>query len=137
MKKYDRLIILFILLATFLSVICYVLLKKSITNQGLLTATISQHGKVIKTICLNEVTKPYELVFEDGHGGLNKIEVSRGSIRISESNCPDQICVKHGPIHANESPAVCLPHELIIEVTSTHKMDAQTSDSLTPDAVSQ
>lgn len=137
MKKYDCFILLFMLIFTLVSTIGYVLFKTYTSDEDLLTATISQHGQVIQTICLSQVSSPYELTFQDGHGGINKVEVSKNHIRMIESNCPDQICVKHGPIHPNEPPAVCLPHELIIEVHSSKKESSQPEASSLLDALSQ
>ena len=52
---------------------------------------------------------------KDGH--RNVVEVERGRIRVTEANCPDQVCVRQGWISDGATPIVCLPHALVIEIT--------------------
>ena len=41
-------------------------------------------------------------------------EVKNGAIRFASSDCPDQICVRHGPLTRSSGPIVCLPNRLSI-----------------------
>ena len=77
---------------------------------------ILQDGKVLETIDLAKVEEPYTMVIEDHHGGSNTVEVEPGRIRISEADCPDQICVQRGWLDQEASPIVCLPHRLTIRL---------------------
>lgn len=79
-------------------------------------ADIYQHGKLVKSIDLSKVRKPYTFRLEDGHGGWNDVYVRPGKIEISEANCPDQVCVNQGSISTGIEPIVCLPHELVIRI---------------------
>ena len=54
---------------------------------------------------------------EDSDGGYNIVEVEPGRIRVSEADCPDQVCVRQGWIATSAAPVVCLPHGLVIEIT--------------------
>lgn len=87
-------------------------------------ATITLKGKIVKTIDLEKVKKPYtfKLKTEDGH--YNTIAVEKGSISIIEADCPDQVCVHQGKISDGFKPIVCLPHELVIRINGEVMSDA-------------
>ncbi len=117
-----------------LTVIALILLVASLTafwvNQqesNSRIADIYQHGKIIKSIDLAKVDKPYRFRLKDGHGGWNEILVRPGEIEIAEANCPDQLCVHQGSISTGVEPIVCLPHELVIRIRGE---DGEPIDSL-------
>ena len=64
--------------------------------------------------------------------GSNTLSIQSGTVSMTESNCRNQICVQTGPIEAPGQMIVCLPHELIAEITAS-------SDSVAPsyDAISR
>ena len=64
--------------------------------------------------------------------GSNTLSIQSGTISMTESDCRNQICVQTGPIEAPGQMIVCLPHELIAEITAS-------SDSVAPsyDAISR
>ena len=64
---------------------------------------------------LDEVEESYSFVVEDEEGS-NTILVEPGRIRVSEADCPDQVCVNQGFISDGTVPVVCLPHKLMIEI---------------------
>ena len=49
-------------------------------------------------------------------GNINVIEIKNKKIRCIESNCPDQICVRHGYLNPDivNDLIVCAPHKLMI-----------------------
>ena len=79
-------------------------------------ARITRDGALLEEIDLSAVDKPYAFTLED-ESGTNTIEVEQGRIRVSEADCPDQICVHQGWISDSLFPIVCLPHRLMIEIT--------------------
>ncbi len=81
-----------------------------------MTAEIVQDGKVIKTIDLSEVTKPYSFDITWSGGGSNTVSVENGRIRVSCADCPDGICVDTGWISDGLVPIVCIPHRLVIRI---------------------
>ena len=89
-------------------------------------ATISLKGKVVKTIDLEKVEKPYTFKLDTGEGHYNTIAVNKGNISIIEADCPDQLCVHQGKITDGLKPIVCLPHELVIRINGEVLADAQT-----------
>ena len=42
--------------------------------------------------------------------------MEQGRIRVSQADCPDQVCVDQGWIADGTVPIVCLPHKLVIEI---------------------
>ncbi len=80
-------------------------------------ARITRDGVLLEEIDLDGVDAPYSLTFED-ESGTNIVRVERGRIRVSEADCPDQICVNQGWIADGTAPIVCLPHKLMIEIVN-------------------
>ncbi|NBI08777.1 NusG domain II-containing protein [Colidextribacter sp. OB.20] len=82
------------------------------------TARITRDGVLLEEIDLDKVAEPYSFTLEDG-SGTNTVQVEKGRIRVSEADCPDQVCVSQGWISNGTAPIVCLPHKLMIEITGT------------------
>ncbi len=77
----------------------------------------------IELYCL-DLSVDTEITVHDEDGGYNIIVVEAGAVKVSEADCPDQICVKQGAIDDDAVPIVCLPHKLVIEVTAESDADA-------------
>lgn len=45
------------------------------------------------------------------------LEIKDGKARITNSNCPDKICVKTGYISKAGENIICLPHRIVVEIT--------------------
>lgn len=113
MKKQKLwLIIIAIILFTSLWASYYI---NNIHHDGKI-ASIYVGGKVVKTIDLDKVEKPYTFKINGKNGGYNIIAVEKGNISIKEADCPDQVCVHQGKISDGVKPIVCLPHELVIKI---------------------
>ena len=78
-------------------------------------ARITRDGILLEEIDLSRVDEPYSIALEDG-SGLNTVLVEPGRIRISEADCPDQVCVSQGWISGGAVPIVCLPHRLMVKI---------------------
>ena len=50
-----------------------------------------------------------------GPAGEAALTASGGEIFVSHADCPDQICVKHGPLKKTGGPIVCLPNRLTVD----------------------
>lgn len=44
------------------------------------------------------------------------VKVSNGAVYVTESDCPDGICVHHGAISKSGDPIVCIPARVVIEI---------------------
>ena len=78
-------------------------------------ARITRDGVLLEEIDLTKTQAPFSFLLEDGRG-RNLISVDQGRIRVSEADCPDQICVDQGWISDGTVPIVCLPHRLMIQI---------------------
>ena len=86
---------------------------------------VVQDGVTIAQLPLDTDT---EHVFEDAQGGRNTLVIQGGAAWVSEADCPDQICKKHGAIRWKGQSIVCLPHRLVISIEGGEDggFDAQT-----------
>ncbi len=107
-------VILFLLLAAAAASAAFLLLRDGGTDAPV--ARITRDGVLLEEIDLNKVDAPCSLTFED-ESGTNTVRVERGRIRVSEADCPDQICVHQGWISDGTVPIVCLPHKLMIRIS--------------------
>ena len=94
-----------------------VLVWRKLNPQEARIAKITQKGQVLREIDLTQVKEPYSFVIEGENGALNTVQVEPGRICISEASCPDQICVHQGWIGDGSEPIVCLPNQVIIQIT--------------------
>ena len=106
-------VILLLLLAAAAVSAAYILFRGAGTAGPV--ARVTRDGVLLEEIDLSRVDAPYSLTFEDGSGS-NTVLVERGRIRVSEADCPDQICVHQGWISDDLIPIICLPHRLLIEI---------------------
>ena len=54
-------------------------------------------------------------IAENDH--INKITIKNGTVSMTFSDCTNQDCVLHSPIHRTGETIVCLPHKLVVEIT--------------------
>ena len=79
------------------------------------TVLVYQDGKLLRTLDLRQDT-----VFTvEGPAGENTVTVAGGEVFVSQADCPDQVCVLHGPLRRTGGPIVCLPNRLSIEWAGT------------------
>lgn len=85
-------------------------------QEGGCMVNIYQNGICIASVDLRTVEEPYSFDVIDGAGHRNTVAVERGRIRVSEANCPDQVCVDMGWLSGSAKPIVCLPAKLTIQL---------------------
>lgn len=44
------------------------------------------------------------------------VNIEDGKVRVSESDCPDKVCVKSGEIKDSSKPVVCAPAKVIVRI---------------------
>ncbi len=49
-------------------------------------------------------------------GETNVCEILDGKVRMTEANCPDQICVHTAQISRDGMTIVCLPNRIVLEI---------------------
>ena len=112
MSRNGKIVLLLLLAAAGISLTVIALQQTEMADP---VARISRDGVVLKEIPLDRVGRSYSFVLEDERGS-NTISVERGRIRVSQADCPDQVCVDQGWISDGTAPIVCLPHKLVIEI---------------------
>ena len=55
--------------------------------------------------------------------GYNKVIISDGTVRVSESDCANHECQAFGDIDTPRQTIMCLPHRLIITITGKSDVD--------------
>ena len=107
------------------------LLWQRASAQAGVSVRIYQYGELVEEVRLDQVTEPYTIPLsgEDGaenlvevapgreDGAENLVEVAPGRVRMQSANCPDQVCVNQGWISDASVPVVCLPHQVVLEIT--------------------
>lgn len=89
---------------------------------------IRQNGSIIMTLPLDTDT---EQTITDKNGGTNTFQIKNQSAIMLSADCGDHTCISTGSIsHAGES-IICLPHRLVLQVTSS---DGPEEDNA-PDAI--
>lgn len=90
------------------------LVIQSLREEGA-QVVITWNGEVDGTYSLEE---DRTFVFEGENGGYNVVTIEDGMVFMAEANCPDQVCVNHGPTNQTADPIVCLPNKLVVEVSA-------------------
>ena len=49
--------------------------------------------------------------------------IKDGTVKMSQADCPDKLCVKNRNIHYNHETIVCLPNKVVLEI-----MDGEASE---------
>ncbi|OFI05824.1 hypothetical protein CLOACE_15190 [Clostridium acetireducens DSM 10703] len=118
MKKFDLIIIITLIIISGVSFLAYKFyFSKSYENKY---AEIYVKGNLYKTVSLEDKNYKEKINIKTDLGE-NIIEVKHGKIRILESDCHNQICVKEGYIENVGETIACLPHKLLIEIKSHKK----------------
>lgn len=92
----------------------FVLLKNRDASGAV--AEIWSGGEMVRRVDLAAVALPYEFEVEYD-GKSNTVRVEKGQISVVHADCPDKICVNQGAISNSALPIVCLPNELVIQIT--------------------
>ena len=73
-----------------------------------------------------DLSQPQTLPVKEEDYGYNLVMIEDGTVRITDADCPDQLCMKQRSISKNGESIICLPHKLIIQITGSgeKQMDA-------------
>lgn len=114
MNKTDVIIAFVILVVAFGLGATQLIPKKEATNAYV---SVQIDGKEVKKIPMDDAHKGKAYIFH-AHGGTNKLIIDEKGARMTESDCPDGICMKMAPIKRQGEMIVCLPHRIIAEIKS-------------------
>lgn len=114
-KKRDLILIGVLLSVAVAGLIAVQLLQRQ--SGALVTVTVGK--EIYGTYSLNK-SQTIEVRDEMGY---NRIVIKDGYVHMEEADCPDQYCVKHAKIHYSHETIICLPHELVVEISGGEDMD--------------
>ena len=72
---------------------------------------IYRDGELIETV---DLSKDRSIPLNGAAGGA-VAAVQDGEIYMESADCPDQVCVEHGPLKPGGTPILCLPNHLSIQ----------------------
>lgn len=116
LKKGD--IIVIILIICSIAGIFLFSNRKISANSKYIRVTVD--GKEVQKIHIDGKLKGKTIKIDTDHG-YNLLELTEKGIKISESDCPDKICIHMGEITEAGDMIVCLPHKLIVEIKSDNE----------------
>ncbi len=58
----------------------------------------------------------------------NLVLIEDGTVRVTDADCPDQLCMKQRSISKNGESIICLPHKLVLQI---HAKEEGTLDAVT------
>lgn len=115
--KSDILLIGFILI-TALGIWLFSYFKKNDTSESEVVVILdgNQIGRYSlsenNTITIREADKNYNLIL-----------INESTVKVTDANCPDKLCVRQKSISKNGESIICLPHKLVITIDSPEESD--------------
>jgi len=82
---------------------------------------ITKNQEVIHEFKINESYENQFTIHDEDH--INIIEIKNGEVSVIESNCLNQICVRHQPIGIPGQTIICIPHKLVVEIIGSRNID--------------
>lgn len=89
---------------------------------------VRQNGRLVMTLPLDTDT---EESVKDENGGFNQFRIRDGAAAMLDADCGDRTCLRTGSISRTGESIVCLPHRLVLQITSS---DSPAEEN-TPDAI--
>jgi len=111
MKQSDRITAVVILTAVALVVVSWIVMHRT---RGTV-AVVRVDSKVVATVDLT-LREPQTLRITGMLGPLVIATDGKGSIRVVESTCPDQICVHTVPARSPGDQIICVPNRMVITI---------------------
>lgn len=79
-----------------------------------------QDGKLLYSYSLSE---DRIVSVQASDGGYNLVLINGGSARVTDADCPDKLCIRQRSISENGESIICLPHKLVVQITSGKESD--------------
>jgi len=54
----------------------------------------------------------------NSENGFNIVKIENGTVRVTQADCPDMVCVETGAVSGGAVPIVCLPHRVEIRIVN-------------------
>lgn len=115
LKSFNKADISLIVVIIFIAIISGIIAFRK-DNSKNSYAICEIDGKVVKKILLSKSQRV------DLKNGM-ELEIKNRRIRVSKSDCPHQICVKHGWLKYSSDIIVCVPNRCIIYTENKDELD--------------
>jgi len=120
MKRSDRITAVVILVAAALVIVSWIVMHRTPGT----VAVVRVDGKVVATVDLTS-HDPQTLHVTGVLGPLVIVADGKGSIRVTESTCLDQICVHTVPARSPGDQVICVPNRMVITIEAKgNRIDA-------------
>jgi len=92
------------------------------------SVVVELNGKEVYFCRVYRGMAPVEFRVDAGNGKYNIVSVTYEEVKVTEANCPDQVCVKSGAIRYAGQAIVCLPHRVVVKITAVHEETPDVDD---------
>lgn len=86
---------------------------------------IYQNGELIGEY---ELSQPQTIPVTGIDDSYNLVLIEDGMVRVTDADCPDQLCMKQRSVSRNGESIICLPHKLVLQI---HAKEESTLDAVT------
>ena len=117
MKPGDIVLLLLLVVLSFLPVIIFSYANAT-SGVEYNTAIVSVDGQELHRFELKDDDELEYYTYSDDHGHENQIVREGTVVYMIDASCTDQLCVRQGEAARVGDTIVCLPHRLLVEVTS-------------------
>ena len=115
--RNDIILIVSLLLVAIISLVVVL----SSRQRNVLTAKVYVQDQLRLTV---DLAKNEEYIIEGSKGNLI-VETKDGAIRVKESNCPHQDCVRMGFVNTSNRPIICAYNATYIIIEGTAEYDVE------------
>ena len=80
----------------------------------------SNEGSYVIIMYQNEEKARFSLTSDgiyDINNGKNRIEILGGKVRMTDADCPDELCIRQGWIEYDGQSIICLPNKITVMVS--------------------
>lgn len=120
MKKWDVIIIIFLIIISFIPET--VIFITTYNKYNSFYVEVYSKGKLYKKLPLKKDAKKITFTVKD-ELGTNVIEIDKAQVKIIDADCPDKICVKAHGISKPGEALICLPHKLVVKIIGEGKQE--------------
>ena len=57
------------------------------------------------------------------NGGTNILTIKNGKAKMTDADCPDQLCVHQKAASKNHESIICLPNKVVVEVDGSEESE--------------
>lgn len=103
-----------------ISLFLFLLPRLSKENPSLKEVVVLQAGEETGRY---KLTENNTITIKGQDESYNLLLIHEGRARITDADCPDQLCVRQKDISRNGESIICLPHQMVILIESPEESD--------------